>query len=52
LPSSSRSPLAALIQRYLTTSADLVGTEFVSIEPRGNGRFFKVRTRRQVAEAA
>ena len=41
-------PLGRLIQRHLTTSADLAGTEIVAIEPRGNGRFYKVRTRRQV----
>ena len=42
-------PLGRMIQRHLTTSADLVGTEIVAIEPRGNGRFFKIRTRRQAA---
>jgi hypothetical protein len=41
-------PLGRLIQRYLTTCADLIGTEIVAIEPRGNGRFYKVRTRRRV----
>jgi len=46
-------PLGRLIQRYLTTSADLVGTEIVAIEARGkNGHFYKVRTRRQAALAA
>ncbi len=45
-------PLGRLIQRYLTTSADLIGTEIVSIETRGSGRYYKVRTRRQAALAA
>jgi hypothetical protein len=40
-------PLGRMIQRHLTTSPDLIGTEIVSIEPRGNGKFYKVRTRRQ-----
>jgi hypothetical protein len=41
-----------MIQRYLTTSADLADTEIVSIEQRGTGRFYKVRTRRQAVQAA
>jgi hypothetical protein len=45
-------PLGRMIQRHLTTSADLAGTEIVAIEQRGNGRFYKVRTRRQAVAAA
>jgi hypothetical protein len=39
-------PLGRLIQRHITTSPDLADTEIVSVERRGNGRYFKVRTRR------
>jgi hypothetical protein len=39
-------PLGRLIQRHITTSPDLAGTEIVSIERRGNGRYYKVQTRR------
>ena len=42
-------PLGRLIQRHITTSPDLEGTEIVSVESRGNGRYFKVRTRRFAA---
>jgi hypothetical protein len=45
-------PVGRMIQRYLTTSADLADTEIVSIEQRGTGRFYKVRTRRQAVQAA
>lgn len=45
-------PLGRLIQRYLTTSADLAGTEIVAIEQRGGGHFYKVRTRRQAVQTA
>jgi hypothetical protein len=45
-------PLGRMIQRYLTTSADLSDTEIVAIEQRGKGRFYKVRTRRQAVAAA
>ncbi len=41
-------PIGRMIQRYLTTDADLAGTEIVSIETK-NGHFYKVRTRRQAA---
>jgi hypothetical protein len=41
-------PVGRMIQRYLTTSADLADTEIVAIEQRGKGHFYKVRTRRQV----
>ena len=39
-------PLGRLIQRHITTSPDLADTEIVSVESRGNGRYYKVRTRR------
>ena len=39
-------PLGRMLQRYITTSPDLADTEIVSIERRGNGGYFKVRTRR------
>jgi hypothetical protein len=46
-------PLGRLIQRYVTTSPDLADTEILGVETRSNGRYFKVRTRRQLpAEAA
>jgi hypothetical protein len=45
-------PLGRLIQRHITTSPDLDDTEIVAIESRGNGRYFKVRTRRVVAASA
>jgi hypothetical protein len=45
-------PVGRMIQRYLTTSADLADTEVVAIEQRGNGHFYKVRTRRQAVLAA
>jgi hypothetical protein len=45
-------PVGRLIQRYLTTSADLADTEIVAIEQRGKGHFYKVRTRRQAVLAA
>ena len=45
-------PLGRMIQRYLTTSADLADTEIVAIEQRGKGRFYKVRTTRRQAVAA
>jgi hypothetical protein len=41
-------PIGRMIQRYLTTSPDLADTSIVSIETK-NGRFYKVRTRRQAA---
>jgi hypothetical protein len=44
-------PIGRLIQKYLTTSPDLSETQIVSIETR-NGRFYKVRTRRQAAATA
>ena len=40
-------PLGRLIQRYVTTSPDLAGTEIVAVETRSSGRYHKVRTRRQ-----
>jgi hypothetical protein len=45
-------PLGRMIQRYLTTSADLADTEIVAIEQRGKGHFYKVRTRRLAVAAA
>ena len=39
-------PLGRWIQRHITTSPDLIGTEIVSVETRWNGRFFKVTTQR------
>jgi hypothetical protein len=42
-------PLGRLIQRHVTTSPDLDGTEIVSIETRNNGRYHKVKTRRDAA---
>jgi hypothetical protein len=45
-------PVGRLIQRYITTSADLADTEIVAVEQRRGGRFYKVRTRRQAALAA
>ena len=45
-------PVGRLIQRYLTTSADLADTEIVAIEQRGKGHFYKVRTRRLAVQAA
>jgi hypothetical protein len=44
-------PLGRLIQRHITTSPDLEGTEIVSVDRRGTGRYFKVRTRRTAAPA-
>lgn len=44
-------PLGRLLQRYITTSADLANTEIVSVETRANGRYHKVRTRRVPAGA-
>ncbi|MPZ49002.1 MAG: hypothetical protein GEU75_06780 [Dehalococcoidia bacterium] len=44
-------PLGRLIQRHITTSPDLSDTEIVAVERRGNGRYFKVRTRRDQASA-
>jgi hypothetical protein len=44
-------PLGRLIQRHITTSPDLAGTEIVAVESRGNGRYYKVRTRRAAAAA-
>jgi hypothetical protein len=44
-------PLGRLIQRHLTTSADLANTEVVSIETK-NERLYKVRTRRMTGEAS
>ncbi len=41
-------PVGRMIQRHITTSPDLLDTEIVSIETK-NGRFYKVRTRRQAA---
>lgn len=38
-------PIGRLIQKHLTTSPDLIGTEIVSIETK-NERFYRVRTRR------
>jgi len=40
-------PLGRMIQRYVTTSPDLADTEIVAVERRGNGGYFKVRTRRE-----
>ena len=45
-------PIGRLIQRHITTSPDLLDTEIVSIERRGNGRYYKVRTRRTPASQA
>jgi Domain of unknown function (DUF6391) len=41
-------PLGRIVQRYLTTSADVADTEIVGIKSGGRGgvRFHKVRTRR------
>jgi hypothetical protein len=44
-------PIGRLIQKHLTTDPDLSRTEVVSIETK-NGRFYKVRTRRQAVPAA
>jgi hypothetical protein len=44
-------PLGRIIQRHITTSPDLADTEIVSIESRGNGRYYKVRTTRRAATA-
>jgi len=44
-------PIGRLIQKHLTTSPNLSETEVVSIETK-NGRFYKVRTRRQAVPAA
>jgi hypothetical protein len=43
-------PLGRLIQRYITTSPDLEGTEIVSIETKPSGRMHHITTRR-VSEA-
>ena len=45
-------PLGRYIQRYITTSPDLEGTEIVSIETKPNSRMHRVTTRRVAAEAA
>lgn len=44
-------PLGRIVQRYLTTSADVGDTEIVGIKAggRGGARFHKVRTRRTLA---
>lgn len=44
-------PLGRIVQRYLTTSADVGDTEIVGIRAggRGGARFHKVRTRRMTA---
>lgn len=44
-------PLGRIVQRYLTTSADVGDTEIVGIKSggRGGARFHKVRTRRVMA---
>jgi len=42
-------PLGRLIQRHVTTSPDLDGTEIVSVESRPGGHFHKVKTRRTAA---
>ena len=44
-------PLGRIVQRYLTTSADVADTEIVGIRSggRGGARFHKVRTRRVTA---
>lgn len=44
-------PLGRIVQRYLTTSADVGDTEIVGIKSggRGGARFHKVRTRRLTA---
>jgi hypothetical protein len=44
-------PIGRLIQKHLTTDPNLTETEVVSIETK-NGRFYKVRTRRQAVPAA
>ena len=44
-------PLGRLIQKHLTTSPNLSETEIVSIETK-NGKFYKVRTRRQAVPTA
>jgi len=44
-------PIGRLIQKHLTTDPDLSETEVISIETK-NGRFYKVRTRRQAVPAA
>jgi hypothetical protein len=43
-------PAGRWIQRYITTSPDLAGTEIVSIETRPDGRMHRVTTRRVAAE--
>jgi hypothetical protein len=45
-------PLGRLIQQYITTSPDLIGTEIVSIETKPNGKMHQITTRRVAAEAA
>ena len=44
-------PLGRLLQKHVTTSADLADTEIVGVEARGNGGFHKVKTRRVLAPA-
>ncbi len=39
-------PIGRWIQRHLTTNADLLGTEIVSVETRVDNYLFKVKTRR------
>ena len=42
-------PLGRLIQKHVTTCADLADTEIVAIESRASGRYHKVKTRRPAA---
>ena len=45
-------PLGRLIQRHITTSPDLAGTEIVSIETRPDGRYHRIRTQRLAQASA
>jgi hypothetical protein len=45
-------PVGRLLQEHLTTSPDLNDTEILSIESREDGKFHKVRTRREYATSA
>lgn len=42
-------PAGRMVQKYITTSPDLVGTEIVSVETKPNGRVHHVTTRRVAA---
>jgi hypothetical protein len=39
-------PIGRWIQKHVTTNPDLESTQIVSIESRADGRFHKVRTKR------